>query len=89
MICLGSPSLEAFNEIRKGGGTGKGMACSPAAALVYLETGKLPQAVDSWPLPESGLKKASESHEKALPDSDTLIDIAIRGKEARLRPAMV
>jgi len=77
---LGSPSLTAFDEMRKASDRAKVWPAVRAAALLYLETGKNPQLDSSWPLSESGAKKeAGYPHEKA-PMIHTLIDIAIDEK---------
>ena len=77
---LGSPSLAAFNEMRKASERAKVWPAVRTAALLYLETGKNPQLDPSWPLPESGVKKEpAYPHEKA-PMIHTLIDIAIDEK---------
>jgi uncharacterized Zn finger protein len=77
---LGSPSLAAFDEMRKVSEKAKVWPDVRKAALRYLETGKLPQTEPSWPLPEAGVRKETAySHEKA-PMIHTLIDIAIDEK---------
>ena len=77
---LGSPSLAAFDEMRKASERAKVWPAVRAAALLYLETGKKPQLDPSWPLPESGVKKEpAYPHEKA-PMIHTLIAIAIDEK---------
>jgi uncharacterized Zn finger protein len=77
---LGSPSLAAFDEMKKASERAKVWPAVRAAALLYLETGKNPQLDPSWPLPESGVKKEpAYPHEKA-PMVHTLIDIAIGEK---------
>jgi uncharacterized Zn finger protein len=77
---LGSPSLAAFDEMRKASERAKVWPAVRTAALLYLETGKNPQLDPLWPLPESGVKKeAAYFHEKA-PMIHTLIDIAIDEK---------
>ncbi|HSB04811.1 MAG TPA: SWIM zinc finger family protein [Thermodesulfobacteriota bacterium] len=72
-----SPSLEAFKEMRKAAERAKVWPAIRLAALLYLETGKLPQIDPSWPLPETGVREASEIRKNQFPVTDVLIDIAI------------
>jgi uncharacterized Zn finger protein len=77
---LGSPSLTAFDEMRKASDRAKVWPEVRKATLLYLETGKLPQTDTSWPLPEAGVRKETAyPHEKA-PMIQILIEIAIDEK---------
>ncbi|MBI3328911.1 MAG: hypothetical protein HYZ81_19685 [Nitrospinae bacterium] len=57
--------------------------------MLYLETGKLPQAtkratkdrsIPAWPLPETGVTESTERWPMHYPMTETLIDIAIAEK---------
>jgi uncharacterized Zn finger protein len=77
---LQSPSLEGFKEMRKAAERAKVWPEVRAAALLYLETGKLPHKDASWPLPETGVEKAKEAARNQFPITTALIDIAIAEK---------
>jgi uncharacterized Zn finger protein len=74
------PSLEAFKEMRKAAERAKAWPLVRSAALLYLETGKLPHKDASWPLPETGVEKAKETARNQFPITTALIDIAIAEK---------
>ncbi len=75
---LGSPSLHAFEEMRRAAEKAKVWPSVREAALRYLETGKLPQTDPSWPLPEAGVKKEAGYPRERAPMVHVLIDIAIK-----------
>ena len=77
---LQSPSFHTFKEMKKAAEHAKKWATVRAAALLYLETGKLPQTEPSWPLPETGLKEPIEIKKNQFPMTDVLIDLAIDEK---------
>ncbi|MGB7575140.1 MAG: hypothetical protein WBN53_14915, partial [Thermodesulfobacteriota bacterium] len=79
---LQSPSLHTFQDMKKAAEKAKVWPEVRAAAILYLETGKLPQSDPSWPLSETGLKENRESRKNEFPMSDVLIDIAIEEKRA-------
>jgi uncharacterized Zn finger protein len=74
---LQSPSLHTFQDMKKAAEKAKVWQEVRAAALLYLETGKLPPSGPSWPLPETGLKEDRESRKNEFPMTDVLIHIAI------------
>jgi uncharacterized Zn finger protein len=74
---LQSPSLHTFQDMKKASEKAKAWPEVRAAALLYLEAGKLPPSDPSWPLPETGVKENRESRENGFPIIDVLIDIAI------------
>jgi uncharacterized Zn finger protein len=74
---LQSPSLNTFQDMKKAAEKAKVWPEVRAAALLYLETSKLPPSDPSWPLPETGLKDDRESRKNEFPVTDVLIDIAI------------
>ena len=74
---LQSPSLHTFQDMKKAAEKAKMWPEVRAAALLYLETGKLPPSDPSWPLPETGVKENQESRKNEFPMTDVLIDIAI------------
>jgi uncharacterized Zn finger protein len=77
---LGSPSLHTYEDMKKSAERAKVWPSVREGALRYLETGKLPQADPSWPLPETGvIKETGHRHERS-PMIHTLIDIAIAEK---------
>ena len=55
-----SPSLQGYKEMKKASERAKVWPQVRAAALTYLETGKLPQTNASWPLPDTGVKESIE-----------------------------
>lgn len=77
---LQSPSLHTFKDMKKA--TEKAKVCQEVrtAALLYLETGKLPQSDSTWPLPETGVKENREVRKSEFPMTSVLIDIAIEEK---------
>jgi uncharacterized Zn finger protein len=77
---LQSPSLHAFQDMKKAAEKAKVWPEVRAAGLLYLETGKLPPSDPSWPLPETGVKEIRESRKNEFPITDVLIDIAIEEK---------
>jgi uncharacterized Zn finger protein len=77
---LHAPSLEAFKEMRKASERAKVWPAVRSAALLYLETGKLPQTNPSWPLPEAGVTEKAEIRKSDFPITTVLIDIAIAEK---------
>ena len=77
---LQSPSLHTFQDMKKAVEKAKVWPEVRAAALLYLETSKLPQSHPSWPLPETGVKEDRESRKNEFPMTDVLIDIAIEEK---------
>jgi uncharacterized Zn finger protein len=77
---LQSPSLHTFQDMKKEAERVKVWPEVRAAALLYLETGKLPPSAPSWPLPETGVKENRESRRNEFPMTDVLIDIAIEEK---------
>ncbi|MDI6763381.1 MAG: SWIM zinc finger family protein [Thermodesulfobacteriota bacterium] len=74
------PSLESYKEMRKSSERAKAWPAVRRAALLYLETGKPPQADSSWPLSETGLKEDRETRKSEFPMTAVLIDIAIEEK---------
>ena len=77
---LQSPALHTFKEMKKAAERAKTWPTVRAGALVFLETGKLPQTDPSWPLPEAGLKEPREIRKNQFPMTDVLIDLAIDEK---------
>jgi uncharacterized Zn finger protein len=77
---LQSPSLHAFQDMKKAAEKAKVWPQVRAAGLLYLETGKLPQSDPAWPLPETGVKEDQETRKSEFPIIDVLIDIAIEEK---------
>jgi uncharacterized Zn finger protein len=77
---LQSPSLHTFLDMKKAAEKAKVWPEVRAAALLYLETGKLPSSDPSWPLPETGVKEDRETRRSEFPMADVLIDIAIEEK---------
>jgi len=77
---LQSPSLHTFQDMKKAAEKGKTWPEVRAAALLYLEIGKLPQTDPTWPLPETGVKEDREARRSEFPMIDVLIDIAIEEK---------
>ncbi len=71
------PALNSFQELQKAAERAEVWSGVRAAAMHYLETGKLPRTSSSWPLPETGLIESVEGPERKFPLTDTLIDIAI------------
>jgi uncharacterized Zn finger protein len=74
------PTLHTFQELEKAAKRAKVWPEVRAAALNYLETGKLPKGEPSWPLPETGLSRADGRRPTHFPAIETLIDIAIAEK---------
>ena len=77
---LQSPSLHTFQDMKKAAEKAKVWPEVRAAALLYLETGKLPQSNPTWPLPQTGVKEDRETRKSEFPMADVLIDIAIEEK---------
>ena len=77
---LQSPSLHTFQDMKKTAEKAKAWPEVRAAALLYLEIGKLPQSDPTWPLPETGVKEDREIRKSEFPVIDVLIDIAIEEK---------
>jgi len=57
---LQMPSLHGYKEMKKASEKAEVWPAVRAACLLYLESGKHPWANPSWPLPEAGVKEASE-----------------------------
>ena len=79
------PSLHTFQELQKAAERAGVWPAVRAAAMHYLETGKLPQkakeqGIPPWPLPETGLPALAERQQLPAPMTETLIDIAIAEK---------
>ena len=77
---LQSPSLHTYQDMKKAADKAKAWPEVRAAALLYLETGKLPQSDPTWPLPETGVKEDRETRKSEFPMINVLIDIAIEEK---------
>jgi uncharacterized Zn finger protein len=77
---LQSPSFHTFQDMKKAAEMAKAWPEVRAAALLYLEIGKLPQSDATWPLPETGVKEDREARKSEFPMIDVLIDIAIEEK---------
>ena len=75
-----SSSLPTFQDTKQAAEKAKVWPEVQAAALRYLETGKVPQSDPSWPLPETGVKEDRETRKNEFPMIDVLIDIAIEEK---------
>jgi len=75
-----SPSVQTFKDMKKAGEKANLWQEIRAAALHYLESGKLPQTSPSWPLPETGVKEEREFRKSEFPMTSVLIDIAIEEK---------
>ncbi len=79
------PGLHTFQELQKAAERAGVWSAVRAAAMHYLETGKLPQkakeqGIPPWPLPETGLPALAERQKLPAPMTETLIDIAIAEK---------
>jgi len=74
------PSLHTFRDMKKAAEKAKVWPEVRAAALLYLETGRLPQSDPTWSLPETGVKEDRETRKSEFPMIDVLIDIAIEEK---------
>jgi uncharacterized Zn finger protein len=72
-----SSSLPTFQDTKRAAEKAKVWPEVRAAALRYLEIGKVPQSDPSWPLPETGVKEDRETRKNEFPMTDVLIDIAI------------
>ncbi len=79
---LGSPSLQAYEDMKKAAERAKVWPSVKEGALRYLETGKLPQTDSSWPLPGTNVAKDTDYRREKAPMIHTLIDIAIAEKRA-------
>jgi uncharacterized Zn finger protein len=77
---LQSPSLHTFQDMKKAAEKAKAWPEVRAAAFLYLETGKFPEADPKWPLPETGVKEDRETRKSEFPMIEVLIDIAIEEK---------
>jgi uncharacterized Zn finger protein len=75
-----SPSVHTFKDMKKAGEKANAWQEVRAAALHYLENGKLPRANPSWPLPETGVQEDRELRKSEFPMNSVLIDIAIEEK---------
>lgn len=85
------PTLHTFQELQKAAEQAGVRPTVRAAAIYYLETGKLPQTVKRaekgrtiplWPLPKTGVMKTTERQRiQHPPMTETLIDIAIAEKQ--------
>ena len=74
------PTLRTFQELQKAAKRAEAWPAVRAAAMRYLETGKLPRTNPPWPLPETGAIETGEAGQRKFPLIDTLIDIAIAEK---------
>lgn len=82
------PSLQTFRELQKAAERAGVWPGVRAAAMLYLETGGLPQdagkagdgAASPWPLPETGLPEDVRVERQDFPLTGTLIDVAIAEK---------
>ncbi len=74
------PTLNAFEELRKATERAEVWPAVRAAAMHYLEAGKLPRTEPAWPLPETGMKETVERRPRQFPIIEALIDIAIAEK---------
>jgi uncharacterized Zn finger protein len=77
---LGSPSLQAYEDMKKAAERAKVWPSAREGAFRYLETGKLPQKDPSWPLPETGVAEGTDNRREKAPMVHRLIDIAIAEK---------
>lgn len=77
---LQSPSIHTFQDMKKAAEKAKVWPEVRAAALLYLEIGKLPQSDPTWPLPETGVEEDRETRKSEFPMIELLIDIAIEEK---------
>lgn len=77
---LQSTSLHTFQDMKKAAEKAKAWPEVRAAALLYLETGKLPQSDPTWPLPQTGVNEDRETRKSEFPMTAVLIDIAIEEK---------
>ncbi len=77
---LQSPSLHTFQDMKKAAEKAKAWPEVRAAALLYLEIGKLPQSDPTWPLPETDVKEDRETRKNEFPMTSALIEIAIEEK---------
>jgi uncharacterized Zn finger protein len=75
------PSFTAYNDVRLASKPAGQWPVVRTAVLSYLETGKLPLAGPSWPLPEAEIKLDHSSQQEKPPMVGILIDIAINEKE--------
>ena len=74
------PTLNTFQELEKAAERAEVWPAVRAAAMNYLQLGKLPGTNPPWPLPETGVIEAFERPQRQFPLTDTLIDIAIAEK---------
>jgi uncharacterized Zn finger protein len=75
-----SPSLQAYEDMKKAAERAKVWPSAREGAFRYLETGKLPQKDPSWPLPETGVAEGTDNRREKAPMVHRLIDIAIAEK---------
>jgi len=89
------PTLHTFEELQKAADKAGVRPAVRTAALRYLETGELPQAMpratksqpaSAWPLPDTGVEETTPHWRPNFPVTETLIDIAIA--ESRLDDAI-
>lgn len=74
------PTLNTFKELEKAAKRAKVWPAVRAAAMRYLEAGKLPRKNSSWPLPETGVIETVGRRQVQFPLTEALIDIAIAEK---------
>jgi uncharacterized Zn finger protein len=74
------PSLATYKELQKAAQKAKVWPEVRSAAMIYLETGKHPAKLPSWPLPETGAEKIREVGQISFPVTEALIDIAMAEK---------
>jgi len=76
-----NPSLATFQALQETARKAKVWKKVNPNIRKYLETGKLPQAESSWPLPETDVSRDKERWAEQFPVIETLIDIAIAEKK--------
>ena len=75
------PSFAAYDALRHASKLAGAWAAVRKMVLLYLETGKLPFADVSWPLPEAEAKIDRPSRQDKLPMVRVLIEIAMDEKQ--------
>jgi len=75
------PSLNAWKEMEKSAKKIRVWKKVRPRALSFLESGNRPKPGAQWPLPKSELKAPEDRFRRSLPDTDTLIQIAIYEKK--------
>lgn len=74
---VNQPSLNTFQELQRAAKRAEIWPEVRAAAMSYLENGRIPGSETAWPLPKTGVREIIDRRTGSFPMTDVLLDIAI------------